>query len=385
MARQCHLNTCPTGVATQRDDLRAKYFGTPEMVIRFFTHVAQEVREILAALGYRTLDEVVGRSDLLVRDGNRGRGKATVLDLSRILAPADPEGRRPRRRVQERNDRPDEPFDETLLVDARPAIDARAPVRLSYTIRNVHRTVGARLAGEIARRHGDAGLPDGTIEVRFRGSAGQSFGAFCVPGMRLVLEGEANDYVGKGMGGGEIVIRPHAASRFASHENAIVGNTVLYGATGGRLFAAGRAGERFAVRNSGATAVVEGVGDHGCEYMTAGCVVVLGETGRNFGAGMTNGAAFVYDESGEFPKRYNPELVRLGRVEDPDDATRLRGLLVHHVEATGSRRAADLLARWDAALPRFWKVIPMPAEAIARTIEVAKRGSEVVALAASGR
>jgi glutamate synthase domain-containing protein 2/glutamate synthase domain-containing protein 1/glutamate synthase domain-containing protein 3 len=383
MARQCHLNTCPVGIATQRDDLRGKFAGTPEMAAHFFTHVAQEVREILAALGYRTLDEVVGRTDLLVPAAGRAEGKAAALDLSGILAPPDPEGRRPRRRIQERNDRPDQPFDLQLIRDAQPALDDRTPVRLAYAIRNTHRTVGARLAGEIARRYGDAGLPEGTIEVRLQGSAGQSFGAFCVPGMRLSLEGEANDYVGKGMGGGEIVIRPPAGAAFASHENAIIGNTVLYGATGGALFAAGWAGERFAVRNSGATAVVEGVGDHGCEYMTAGCVVVLGETGRNFGAGMTNGVAFVYDETDEFPRRYNPELVRIARVDEPADAARLQGLLGRHVEATGSQRAAALLASWDSARLRFWKVIPLPAEAIAKTIEVAKRGSEVVALAAS--
>ncbi len=381
MARQCHLNTCPVGIATQREDLRGKFAGTPEMALHFFTHIAQDVREILAGLGYRGLDEIVGRTDLLMAAPGRANGKAAALDLSRIVAAPDPEGRRPRRRMQERNDRPGEPFDEQLLAAARAALDSKTPVRLAYSIRNIHRTVGARLAGEIARRYGDTGLPEGTIEIRFRGSAGQSFGAFCVPGMRLWLEGEANDYVGKGMGGGEIVIRPPAESPFAAHENAIVGNTVLYGATGGALFVAGRAGERFAVRNSGATAVVEGVGDHGCEYMTAGCVVVLGEAGRNFGAGMTNGTAFVYDETEEFPKRYNPELVRIARVEEPGDGLRLQGLLLRHREATDSRRAAELLARWDEALPRFWKVIPMPAEAIARTIEVAKRESEVVALA----
>ncbi len=384
MARQCHLNTCPVGIATQREDLRAKFAGTPEMAVHFFRHVAQEVRELLAALGYRRLDEVVGRTDLLAPAPGRATGKPALLDLARILAPADADGARPRRRVQERNDRPDRPSDVQLLAAAAPALEDGTPVRLRYAIRNVDRTVGARLAGEIARRYGDVGLPEGTIEVRFDGSAGQSFGAFCVPGMRLVLEGDANDYVGKGMGGGEIVIRPPRRSRFASHENAIVGNTVLYGATGGRLFAAGRAGERFAVRNSGATAVVEGVGDHGCEYMTAGCVVVLGETGRNFGAGMTNGTAFVYDESGDFPTRFNPELVRIARVEESEDAARLRELVTRHLDATGSRRAAALLDDWAAALGRFWKVIPLPAEAIARTIEVARRGSESVpALAGS--
>ncbi|MGH7268763.1 MAG: glutamate synthase large subunit [Candidatus Rokuibacteriota bacterium] len=385
MARQCHLNTCPVGIATQRDDLRAKFEGAPEMAMHFFTHVAQDVREILAGLGYRSLDEVIGRTDLLTPAPRGGHPKAASLDLTRILTPADPEGTRPRRRVQGRNDRPGEPFDARLSADARPALERGTPVRLSYSIRNIHRTVGARLAGEIARRYGDAGLPEGTIEARFHGSAGQSFGAFCVAGMRLVLEGEANDYVGKGMGGGEIVIRPSADAPFASHDNVIVGNTVLYGATGGAFFAAGRAGERFAVRNSGATAVVEGVGDHGCEYMTAGCVVVLGETGRNFGAGMTNGVAFVLDETGQFPKRYNPELVRIAAVEPGEDQDRLRRLVARHGETTGSRRAADVLARWDEALPRFWKVIPLPAEAIAKTIEVAKRGTEVVTLAAAAR
>jgi glutamate synthase domain-containing protein 3 len=385
MARQCHLNTCPVGIATQRDDLRAKFEGAPEMAMHFFTHVAQDVREILAGLGYRSLDEIVGRTDLLAPAARGEHPKAATLDLTRILAAPDPQGARPRRRVQERNDRPGEPFDARLLADARPALEHGTPLRLTYSIRNIHRTVGAGLAGEIARRYGDAGLPAGTIEVRFHGSAGQSFGAFCVAGMRLVLEGEANDYVGKGMGGGEIVIRPAADAPFASHENVIVGNTVLYGATGGALFAGGRAGERFAVRNSGATAVVEGVGDHGCEYMTAGCVVVLGETGRNFGAGMTNGVAFVLDETGRFPRRYNPELVRIAAVEAAEDADRLRRLVVRHGEATGSRRAADVLARWDELLPRFWKVIPMPAEAIAKTIEVATRGPEVVTLAVAAR
>ncbi len=385
MARQCHLNTCPVGIATQKPELRAKFAGRPEMAIHFFTHIAQEVREILASLGYRRLDELVGRTDLLTPRPGAESGKLKTLDLSRVLAQADPTGTLPRRRVQERNDRPPDPRDLDLVAEVGAAIETGAPVRLALPIRNIHRTVGARVAGEIARRHGDRGLPEGAIEIRFRGSAGQSFGAFCIAGMRLILEGEANDYVGKGMGGGEIVIVPPQGVRFASHENAIVGNTVLYGATGGALFVAGRAGERFAVRNSGATAVVEGLGDHGCEYMTAGCVVVLGVTGRNFGAGMTNGTAYVLDEADEFPARYNPELVRIARVEAPEDAQRLRGLIERHLELTGSRRAAEILARWDEVLPRFFKVIPLPAEAIARTIEVAKRGTEVASLAPAGR
>ncbi|MBI2879136.1 MAG: glutamate synthase large subunit [Candidatus Rokubacteria bacterium] len=385
MARQCHLNTCPVGIATQRPELRAKFAGRPEMAIHFFTHIAQEARELLAALGYRRLDEVVGRTDLLAPATGVGHGKARALDLSRVLAQADPTGTLPRRALQERNDRPPDPRDLDLVAEVLPALEGRGPVRQTFPIRNIHRTVGARLAGEIARRHGDRGLPEGTVELRFQGSAGQSFGAFCVAGMRLVLEGEANDYAGKGMGGGEIVIAPPRRARFASHENVIVGNTVLYGATGGAMFVAGRAGERFAVRNSGATAVVEGVGDHGCEYMTAGVVAVLGATGRNFGAGMTNGTAYVLDEGDEFPARYNPELVRIARIEAPEDAQELRALVERHLALTGSRRAAELLGRWEAFLPRFFKVIPLPAEAIAKTIEVAKRGTEAATPVPVGR
>ncbi len=382
MARQCHLNTCPVGVATQREDLRAKFSGTPERAVHFFLHVAQEVREILATLGHRRLDEVIGRSDLLEPVLPASHPKARGLDLRSILVQADPTGARPRRRMQARNDRPDQPLDLQILADAAPAFERQEPVKLFYPIRNVHRTVGARLAGEIARRYGDAGLAEGTAELHFQGSAGQSFGAFAIKGMRLVLVGEANDYVGKGMGGGEITVMPPPEARFVSHENVIMGNTVLYGATGGVLFAAGRAGERFAVRNSGALAVVEGVGDHGCEYMTAGLVVVLGETGRNFGAGMTNGTAYVLDENGQFRGRFNPEMIRLARLEESEDMKTLRAVIQRHFEATGSRRAVEILDRWEDFLPLFWKVIPLPAEAIAKTIEVAKRESETAAAAA---
>ena len=383
MARQCHLNTCPVGVATQREDLRGKFSGTSERAVHFFLHVAQEVREILAGLGYRSLDEVIGRTDLLEPVFPSSHPKARGLDLRAILVQPDPTGTRPRRRMQPRNDRPGQPLDVQILADATPVLERQEPVRLSYEVRNVHRTVGARLAGEIARRHGDAGLPDGTVELHFKGSAGQSFGAFSIQGMRLVLVGEANDYVGKGMGGGEIIVVPPPEARVSSHENVIVGNTVLYGATGGALFAAGRAGERFAVRNSGALAVVEGVGDHGCEYMTAGLVVVLGETGRNFGAGMTNGTAYVLDEGGQFRGRFNPEMIRLARLEDPEDIKRLRAVIQRHVKATGSRRALEILDRWEDFLPLFWKVIPLPAEAIAKTIEVAKREGEAAATLAT--
>ncbi len=376
MTRQCHLNTCPVGVATQREELRAKFRGTPEMLVYFLTHVAHEVREILARLGFRTLQEVIGRTDLLEQIQRPGHVKAARLDLQVILADPDPGGTRPRRSVQPRNVRPDEPFNDILLRDANGVLEGNLPIRLSYEIKNTDRTVGATLAGQIALRCGDRGLPAGSVEVHFRGSAGQSFGAFLTPGMRFLLVGEANDYVGKGLGGGEIILVPPPEARYRSHENVIMGNTCLYGATGGFLFGAGRAGERFAVRNSGATAVVEGVGDHGCEYMTAGHVVVLGQTGRNFGAGMTNGIAYVLDEEEKFPERYNPELVGIQRVEQADDVEALRSLVLGHLEFTKSDRAREVLERWDQYLPLFWKVLPHAVKERARAAAVVETGAE---------
>jgi len=285
-------------------------------------------------------------------------GDASQIDLRRLLADPDPSGLRPRRSMQARNDPPaQEALDDWLFAEAAAAVENQTPVALTHAIRNTDRSVGARLAGEIARRYGDAGLPAGTITCTLEGSAGQSFGAFCINGIKLVLWGEANDYVGKGMAGGEIVVRLPATARYASQENFIIGNTVLYGATGGRLFAAGRAGERFAVRNSGATAVVEGVGDHGCEYMTGGVVVILGEVGRNFGAGMTGGQAFVYDPRETLAARLNPELVRMER---PDDvaAAELRALVAEHAQECGSRWAQGMLERWEAEQGTFQRVVP---------------------------
>jgi glutamate synthase (ferredoxin) len=358
MARQCHLNSCPVGIATQRPDLRAKFPGTPERVVHFFLAIAEDVRRLLASLGFRALAEVVGRPDLLCVRGDVPVPRARRLVLDAILADPDPSGTRPRRHVLERNDRPGEPYDDRILVEIGEDLVAGRAVDRTFPIRNVDRTVGTRIASAIARKCGDAGLPAGTITLRFVGSAGQSFGAWCVPGMRLILAGEANDYVGKGMTGGEIAIAPPEAIRESSSRHVIVGNTVLYGATGGRFFAAGRAGERFAVRNSGAVATVEGVGDHGCEYMTGGTVVVLGETGRNFGAGMTGGTAYVLDESETFERRFNPALVALHRISDPADAAQLRDLVTAHWEATGSPRARDVLADWEGWVARFWKVAP---------------------------
>lgn len=360
MARQCHLNTCPTGIATQRRDLIDKRFqGRPEYVVNYFTFVAEEVREVLAFMGYRRLDDVIGRVDLLapreLPEGHRGR----TLTLEAVLADVDPGRISPRRCVQPRNDRPHPCADDRIWEQVRPALEEGRPVRVETEIRNSDLTAGARIAGAIAQRYRLEGLPEGTIEIVYRGTAGQSFGAWCANGMRLVLEGEANDYVGKGMSGGEIIVRPPKDAPYDSHLNVIVGNTVLYGATGGKLFVAGRAGERFAVRNSGAIAVVEGAGDHCCEYMTQGLVVVLGRTGRNFGAGMSWGHAFVLDEDGTFPSRYNPELITIQRVEQPEDEALLRSLIEEHAHKTGSRWARHILDHWRDFLPRFWKVVPL--------------------------
>jgi glutamate synthase (NADPH/NADH) large chain/glutamate synthase (ferredoxin) len=359
MARQCHLNTCPVGVATQDPELRAKFAGTPEMAIRFMVGIAQEVREILAALGFRELNDVIGRPELLEPKGPAAGGaKAAGLDLSAVLARPDPAGIRPRYHTRERNEHPDGCLDDLILQDAKDALATGERVVLSYDVRTVHRAVGTKVAGEIAFHYGDKGLPEGTIECRFRGSAGQSFGAFCIRGLKLCLSGEANDYVGKGMAGGEIVVKPSPEARFEWHRNVIVGNTVLYGATGGSLYVAGQAGERFAVRNSGAWAVVEGVGDHGCEYMTNGVVAVLGPAGLNFGAGMTGGVAYVLDEARDFAEKYNPQLVELAALGEDEDRERLLGMIRRHAEATGSRRAKDILSRWDHYEPLFWKVAP---------------------------
>lgn len=360
MARQCHLNTCPVGVATQDPALRAKYPGTPEMVVNFMLGVANEVRAILANLGHRSLNEIIGRPELLELADLVDYPKAATLDLTEILSSADTTGKSPRYHLQERNDRVDTPLDDQILIDAATAIEKKEPIQLSYPIRNTHRTVGAKLSGEIAFRYGDTPLPKETIRCYFTGSAGQSFGAFCISGIQLVLTGEANDYVGKGMAGGELVIKSSPDARFETHENTIIGNTVLYGATSGSLYAAGRAGERFCVRNSGATTVVEGVGDHGCEYMTGGTVVILGETGRNFGAGMTGGNAYVLDENRQFGEKINPQLIKLERITEKVDEDTLVGLIQKHLELTGSQRAEKILANWDTFLPLFWKVVTPP-------------------------
>jgi len=378
LARQCHLNTCPVGVATQKKELRAKFPGEPEHVINFLYGVAQEVREILASLGFRKLDELIGRTDLLEPKYDAELPKTKDIDLSAVLADPDPTGTKPRFHKKERNDRVDAPLDNILLQDAMDAIGGKGAVRITSEIRNVNRTVGAMVAGEIAFRYGDRGLPEGTIEIHFRGSAGQSFGAFLINGMRLILEGEANDYVGKGMSGGEIVIKPPLESSFLSHENVIIGNTVMYGATGGGLYAAGCAGERFCVRNSGGKAVIEGLGDHGCEYMTGGTVIVLGETGRNFGAGMTGGITYVLDEDETFPSKLHPQFVTNERVIDQEDIDIMRSLISRHYEVTESKRAEDILNNWTRYLPLFWKVIPLESLKLAKAPKEPSKSDMVI-------
>ncbi|MDA1188678.1 MAG: glutamate synthase large subunit [Chloroflexi bacterium] len=359
ITRQCHLNTCPVGVATQDPELRKKFKGTPEMVVRYLFHVADEIRSIMASLGVRKIDEIIGRSELLRQTTQDTPSKISTLDLSRLLVtPATVgEASQPHTNTQPRQKVTDT-LDDTLLDSLRPVLEAESSVEISSPIRNVDRTVGARIAGEIARRYGNSGLSKNEIRLNFEGTAGQSFGAFCVNGLRLTLEGEANDYVAKGMCGGEVVIRPSKKASFAARDNVIVGNTVLYGATGGRFFASGEAGERFAVRNSGAEAVIEGTGDHCCEYMTDGTVVVLGNTGRNFSAGMSGGRAFVLDLDDSFHNLHNDEMTDVQRLQRPEDIGILQSLITQHRDLTSSSIANDILSRWDDYVHRFWQVVP---------------------------
>ena len=374
MARQCHLNTCPVGVATQREDLRKKFPNEPERLVNYMRHVAEDIREILAQLGFRSLEEVVGRTDLLIPTGYKIEGRRGQFDLRPLLHQPDPEIRSSvRARTPARNL---DPLALRMAQDVKQALEQNISIVREYKIRNINRTIGARASSAVALRYGNHGMKDHSAEFRFHGSAGQSFGAFLTEGLLLVLDGEANDYVGKGLGGGEIIIRPPKESTFKSSENVIMGNAVLYGATAGKLFAAGRAGERFAVRNSGAVAVVEGTGDHACEYMTGGTVAILGETGRNFGAGMTNGVAFVFDSAGRFEQRYNPELVKIERVIEPGDSHLLRQLVEAHAEKTGSTTARDILENWSVSLLSFWKVEPRSKPATAPSAPVPLSSNE---------
>jgi glutamate synthase (NADPH/NADH) large chain len=386
MMRKCHLNTCPVGIATQDPVLRKRFVGTPENVINFFFFLAEEVREFMAAMGVRTFDELIGRSDWLDTGPLVDHWKAKGLDFSKIFykpeAPAHEI-----RNTQRQNHPIDDILDRKLIAKAGPALDSGQPVTIDLPIRNIDRSTGAMLSGEVAKRYGHEGLPDDTISVSLTGTAGQSFGAFLARGITLDLKGDANDYVGKGLCGGRLVVRPPEDAAITPDESIIVGNTVLYGAIEGECYFSGIAGERFAVRNSGAVAVVEGAGDHGCEYMTGGVVVVIGQTGRNFAAGMSGGIAYVLDESGNFAERCNQAMVDLepvpeeddlmealhhlggdiehqGRVDiSPDmtahDEERLVMLIQNHVHYTGSERGRRILENWADYRPKFVKIMPV--------------------------
>ncbi|HUV68084.1 MAG TPA: glutamate synthase large subunit [Terracidiphilus sp.] len=359
MMRKCHLNTCAVGIATQDPVLRARFTGQPEHVVNFFFFIAEQMRGHMAKLGFRTMDEMIGRVDKIDAAVADAHWKAKGIDLSSILYAPELPSRVARRRMQAQDHGLNQALDHLLIEKAAPALESQAKVTGSFAIRNVHRTVGAMLGGQIARRYGSAGLPDGTIHFRFHGSAGQSFGAFVPSGVTLELEGDSNDYLGKGLSGGRIIAYPPKTSSFLPEDSILVGNVVLYGATSGEVFLNGIAGERFAVRNSGATAVVEGVGDHGCEYMTNGTVVVLGKTGRNFAAGMSGGVAYVYDGRGDFAaRRCNKVSVDLEPLVAEADVKQVRGLLERHRDLTGSPRAAWVLEHWADAQPRFIKIFP---------------------------
>src|SRR5579872_4703611 len=359
MMRKCHLNTCPVGIATQDPALRKKFAGKPEHVINYFFFVAEQLRELMAKLGFRKMDEMIGRSDMLDPRLGVEHWKAKGLDYSQLLYHPEAPSRVGRRCMIGQDHGLDQALDAKLIDHARPAIDNGTPVEISLPIRNVHRTVGAMLSGEIARKYGSAGLEPGTIHCKFSGSAGQSLGAFLARGVTLELEGDSNDYVGKGLSGGKIIVYPPKGSTFKPEQNILVGNVVLYGATSGEAFFNGRAGERFAVRNSGATAVVEGLGDHGCEYMTRGLVICLADTGKNFAAGMSGGIAYVLDETGEFGKtRCNRTSVDLEKVDVPEDVETLRYWIARHAEETGSTRANWVLDNFNELVPKFVKVFP---------------------------
>ena len=363
MLRKCHLGTCSVGIATQDPELRKMFAGKPEHVVNYFTFVAQEMREIMAELGFRTVNEMIGRVDLLDSRQAVDHWKARGLDFSKLLyhQPAGSKNGAGEEKVyccEDQDHGLTQALDHQLIALSQPALERQEPVEIDLPIRNSNRTVGAMLSGRVAKKYGEDGLPPETIKIHFSGSAGQSFGAFLAKGISIHLEGDTNDYMGKGIGGGRIVVCPPPESTFVPEENIIIGNVAMYGATGGEVFIRGVAGERFCVRNSGVNAVVEAVGDHGCEYMTGGAVVVLGRTGRNFAAGMSGGVAFVYDPDSDFHVRFNPGLADLEEVKDPEDVDFLKGLIETHLKFTGSSTAKNILAHWDVSLAKFKKIMP---------------------------
>jgi glutamate synthase (ferredoxin) len=359
MMRVCHLNTCPVGVATQDPKLRAKFAGTPDQIVNFMRFIAMEVRELMAQLGFRTVNEMIGHCERLSMTRAIDHYKARGLDFSNILyQPQVPEQVGRYCQIPQDHGLNQALDNTTLLPLCQPALENQTPVEATLPIRNVNRVVGTILGSELTRRYGRNGLPDDTIKLHFQGSAGQSFGAFIPHGMTLTLEGDANDYVGKGLSGGKIVVTPPPEATFRAMDNVIIGNVAFYGATSGEAYIRGMAGERFCVRNSGVHAVVLSVGDHGCEYMTGGRVVILGPTGRNFAAGMSGGIAYVFDEAGDFHKKCNMEMVKLYPLDDQEDIEEVKDLLRRFGEHTGSPRPWRMLAQWEEYAPRFVKVYP---------------------------
>ena len=379
MLRKCHLNTCSVGIATQDPELRARFAGKPESVINYFFFVSEELREIMAELGFRTVQEMIGRVEMLEANTDVEQWKARDLDFDKLLY------RHPRcdevtiYQTDDQDHGLELALDHQLIAQAAPAIEGGQPVEINLPIRNSNRTVGAMLSGKVAKKYGEDGLPPGTIRINLAGSAGQSFGAFLAKGVDIRLAGDTNDYMGKGMNGGRIVVVPPAGSDFVPEENIIIGNVALYGATGGQAFIRGLGGERFCVRNSGVQAVIEGIGDHGCEYMTGGVAVILGPTGRNFAAGMSGGIAFVYDPNDDFAIRFNDGLADLENLADPEDIALLRQLIEDHLEYTGSTPAAKILADWDGSIARFRKVMPRDYR---RVLEERKQAAELAAASA---
>ena len=357
MMRKCHQNTCPVGVATQNEELRKRFHGRSEYLVNFFTFLAQEVREYLAEIGVERLDDIIGRTDLIVRKPDDGIRKHQLISFDKLLARVDNEAAI--RHVTDQQHGIDHVKDVEILHAAAEAVENQKEVSLEYTIANTDRACGAMLSGVIAAKYGEKGLPEHTLNVKFKGSAGQSFGAFLVPGVNFKLEGEANDYLGKGLSGGRIAVLPPVRSNFEAEKNTIAGNTLLYGATSGEVYINGRAGERFAVRNSGATAVVEGVGDHCCEYMTGGRVVVLGQTGRNFAAGMSGGVAYVWNRDGNFDYFCNMEMVELSLIEEASYRKELHELIRQHYLYTGSKLARTMLDDWPRYADQFIQVVPI--------------------------
>ena len=360
MMRKCHLNTCPVGVATQDVELRKMFAGKPEHVINYLFMVAEEAREIMASLGFRSIDEMVGHSEVLEYDNSINHWKLKHLDLTKILTPAT----KPHANVQtyctiKQKHGIELQIDNELIRESQDAIQHKKPTRLNIEVQNIDRALGTILSHEVSKKWGEHGLPDNTIHIRCKGSAGQTLGGWLVSGITIEVEGDANDFVGKGLSGGRIIVYPPAASKFKPEENIIIGNVALYGATEGEAFFRGRAAERFCVRNSGASCVVEGVGDHGCEYMTGGRAVILGATGRNFAAGMSGGIAYVYDRGGQLLSNCNLEMVALEKMENAQDISELKELIAKHYKHTGSTVAEGILQNWDEELPRFVKVMPI--------------------------